>query len=107
MRTGSIIKNIKYWELPTEVEEKYFDKIQNFLNTSSTGDTLDLTGTELNPSRLQCMLEHFDYKTQDRNTNGWEMDFEIYMSNNEADKWIRDIMIQGCGMTFMLKLVIR
>lgn len=100
------MKKNNRWILTEEVEEKYFDKVVNFLkNPQKYGGVLDLSDTELNPATLTCMLEHFEYEEMEKETNGWEMDFEITLCNVENDEYETTVVIQGCGLTFELKLV--
>lgn len=105
------------WELIKEVKEKYTPIIEEFLNkieNMSTEEiensenevfTIEFSDTELRPYTLLKLMEEFGYKEIEFNNNGWELDFWIRMSK-ECNKITDKICIEGCGMTFELKLTI-
>ena len=105
------------WKLTEEIKEKYkpiieefLDKIDNMTdeeveNSDNEIFTIDLSDTELRPCTLQELMKEFEYDDSEFDDNGWEMDFWITM-NRSYDKLTDTICINGCGMTFELKLTI-
>lgn len=68
---------------------------------------LDFTGWPINPFQLQTLFEEIGYEVIDREHNGWECDFWIYMKpkDNAVLAFGEDcIVISGCGMTFELNV---
>lgn len=107
------------WIVTDEIRDKfkpilkeYFDKVENLTveqaeKMSNEDLGIDLSDKGINPSQLVDLLEEFGYKEDDRDDNGWELDFWIYMRrhdgetlNSPCDK----LVIIGCGMTFELKI---
>jgi hypothetical protein len=96
--------------LTDEVKEKFLPIVQDLINQveSYNGDNknspeVDLSGTEINPYTLRKLLEDIGYKEsedEDMETNGWQMDFWIYMYK----PGYKPLTISGCGITFDLKL---
>lgn len=71
---------------------------------------LDLSDMGINPYQLEKLLEEFGYETDDRDDNGWERDFWIYMSRKDGKTFpsgCENIAIMCCGMTFELKVYIQ
>ena len=105
------------WELTDDVRKEYKSIIEELLiKTRDLTDneiehmhneefTIDLSDTELRPYTLVKLMEsEFGYTDAEFDDNGWELDFWIKMSppNNKYTK----ICINGCGMTFELKLTV-
>jgi hypothetical protein len=70
----------------------------------------DLSDRDINPYQLETLLKEFGYETDDRDDNGWERDFWIYMSRKDGrhfDSGCENIVIMCCGMTFELKVYIQ
>lgn len=110
------------WILTDEVKEKikpllkeYFNMVENItveqLENMDADDRFefDLSDKGINPYQLEVLLEEFGYETDDRDDNGWERDFWIYMSRTDGkifDSGCENIVIMCCGMTFELKIYI-
>lgn len=109
------------WHLTDEIKGKirpllteYFDKVENVTAEQVEQMTneelgLDLSDKGINPSQLVDLLEEFGYKDIDYDRNGWEMDFWIYMKRTDGkhfDSGCENLVINGCGMTFELKIYI-
>ena len=110
------------WVLTDEIREQikpllqgYFDKVENVtfeqLENMKTTDRFefDLSDKGINPYQLETLLKEFGYETDDRDDNGWERDFWIYMSRKDTKHFIsgcENIVIMCCGMTFELKIYI-
>lgn len=96
------------WTLTEETRKKYEPFVQDFINRVEAVDIetatelleQDFSDTELNPATLTDILEGLEYEVDDRDDNGWELDFWITMTKDKC----RQIRIEGCGMTFELKL---
>lgn len=96
------------WTLTEEVKQKYLPEVQQFINELEVvvdPDDCDLlekdfSGTELNPYTLCKLLEDLGYEVEDRNDNGWELDFWITMSKSD----FKNIIVQGTGIIFELML---
>ena len=99
-----------------EVEDKYIDIIGKFLNEvdSKTAKDIEameddsfvlpLSDTELNPFTLQKILEqNFGFEQDNRDDNGWEMDFWIDL-HRDTDGLTKRVCISGEGITFALNL---
>ena len=108
---------INRWELTSEVKEKYTPIVREFLNkldnmtiekiekADNSEFTLDLSDTELRPYTLLELMKTLGYGDEEFEDNGWELDFWIYISNNEAKSQLtEELCIRGCGMTFELNL---
>lgn len=106
--TDEIRNNIK--PLLTE----YFDKVENVTAEQVEQMTneelgIDLSDKGINPSQLEDLLEEFGYEAKDRDHNGWECDFWIYMKRTDGktfDSGCERLVVRGCGMTFELKIYI-
>jgi len=95
------------WKLTEEVRNKYtpivtkfIEELESIPETSTELLEKDFSDTELNPSTLLELLEYLGYENQRQEDNGWELDFWIYVSKPN----FKPICIQGCGMTFELRL---
>lgn len=96
------------WNLTEQERIKFMPIVKSFieelenLNIDGSADLLekDLSDTELNPSKLQNLLEELGYEVEDRDDNGWQLDFCITMTKDNC----KTIQIAGCGMTFELML---
>lgn len=109
------------WNLTDEIREKYVPIVKGFLDKISVLEPteiesmdndefkIDLSGTELNPSRLKDILEELGYEEDDTDHNGWQMDFWIKMVKEiQTDcSTINNLVITGCGMTFELGLSVK
>lgn len=109
------------WIITDEIRDKfnpilkeYFDKVEN-LSVEQMKDIsceelgLQLSDKGINPSQLVDLLEEFGYKETNREDNGWELDFWIYMTRTDGKKFnscCENLVINGCGMTFELKIYI-
>lgn len=100
---------VNRWILTDAVRDKYKQSVQDFINDLEAVDIeeatdfleKDFSDTELNPATLEELLEkEFGYEVDERDDNGWELDFWITMRKSGY----RPISICGCGMTFELKL---
>lgn len=110
------------WVLTDEIRDRikpllkeYFDMVENItfeqLENMDANDRfeLDLSDKGINPCQLELLLEEFEYGTDDRDDNGWERDFWIYMSKKDGKHFTsgcENIVIMCCGMTFELKIYI-
>ena len=110
------------WILTDEIRERikpllqeYFDKVENVtfeqLENMKVTDRFefDLSDKGINPYQLETLLKEFGYETDDRDDNGWERDFWIYMSRKDTKHFVsgcENIVIMCCGMTFELKIYI-
>lgn len=107
------------WIVTDEIREKfkpilkeYFNKVENLAveqvgRMSNEELGLDLSDKGINPSQLVELLEEFGYEEQDRDDNGWELDFWIYMHRCDGkmfDSTCEKLVVAGCGMTFELKI---
>lgn len=100
------------WILTQEVVDdikpflrEWFDEVENA--ECADDIALDLSDMHINPHQLETLLEEFGYERDDMETNGWEMDFWIYMTRTDGkhfDSGCENIVISGCGMTFSLML---
>lgn len=98
------------WELTTKVKEKYNPIVTEFIAKIESEEfnededcTLDLSNTELNPYTLQELLEGMEYEEKDRDYNGWELDYWIYMEKSR----FKNLCIHGTAITFELKLSVK
>ena len=109
------------WLLTDEIREnikpiltEYFDKVENvtveqFENMSNEELGIDLSDKGINPYQLEILLEEFGYEVEDRDRNGWELDFWIRMKRTDGKTFVstcENLVIAGCGMTFELKIYI-
>ena len=107
------------WTLTDEIRTKfkpilqqYFNKVENLTvkqieNMSNEELGIDLSDMGINPSQLVDLLEEFGYEETNRNDNGWELDFWIYMKRKDEkcfDSTCEHLVVAGCGMTFELKI---
>lgn len=109
------------WTLTDELRDKfepvlneYFDKIENFsdeevekINYEEL--TIDFSDKGINPWQLKTLLEEFGYEEVELDNNGWQLDFWISMTRRDSKRFnstCENIVIEGCGMTFELKLYI-
>ena len=99
---------INRYKLSENVEQKYTPIVQKFIeeleavDLENAKDLLekDFSDLEINPYTLGTILEKLGYEEENRNDNGWQLDFWItYTKTN-----YRSIAISGCGITFELKL---
>lgn len=102
------------YNLSKKVKDKWYPIIKDFLDTLDNwkpeyedDDTkktkLDLSDTELNPYTLRDLLiDEFGYEEDEDkfDTNGWEMDFWIYLNKPGH----ASLSITGTGITFELNL---
>lgn len=105
------------WILTEDVRRKYKPIIEAFLNKiddmqkddieNSENEVfeIDLSDTELRPYTLQELMKDFGYENVEFDDNGWELDFWIRMNRNNG-KLADKICINGCGMTFEVKITI-
>ena len=104
------------YDIDKEVRNKYVTIIGKFFNEVDSKTTEDiesmkddsfvlpLSDTELNPYTLQKILElDFGFGDSDMDTNGWEMDFWIYLYR-KTEGLTNKVCIQGTGITFELNL---
>lgn len=106
--TDKIRENIK------PILTEYFNKVENLtveqvenMNNEELG--IDLSDKGINPYQLEKLLEEFGYEVENRNHNGWELDFWISMKRTDGKTFsstCENIEIAGCGMIFELKLYI-
>lgn len=96
------------YELSDEVKQKYTPIVQEFVNQlesvgseGSKNMKLDLSDTDLNPHTLQTLLESMGYTEEDRDTNGWQLDYWITM----VKSGFKTLYIKGTAITFELLLV--
>lgn len=87
------------WKLTDEVRLKYLPQIVEHIGKIEISENpydceLDLTGTELNPYTLWKLLEELEYKHEDTDTNGWEMDFWLTFNK----KGCKPIQVRGTGI---------
>ena len=109
------------WHLTDEIREKikpllveYFNKVENVTaeqveHMSNEELGIDLSDKGINPSQLEDLLKEFGYEVENRDDNGWELDFWIYMKRTDGkifDSTCENLVIAGCGMTFELKIYI-
>ena len=95
------------WVLTAEIEEQWLPKIKEWIATNHKDNedpTIELSGTELNPYILGELLEKVGYEedTDSFAQNGWEMDFWLYFFQKPTENF--SLCIEGCGITFELKL---
>lgn len=97
------MSQINRWQLKDDVKEKWTPVIQEHIKKIEdhykNGDNpyncfLNLTGTELNPYTLWKILEELGYEREDQEDNGWELDFWIYFTKQDA----RTLLIRGTGI---------
>ena len=109
------------WNLTEEIRDKnkpllteYFNKVENVTTEqieqmSNEELGIDFSGKGINPSQLVKLLNEFGYEEEDRDDNGWELDFWIHMRRQDGrtfDSGCEKLVVSGCGMTFELKLYI-
>ena len=105
------------FDLTEEVEAKYIPVISKFFDEIASKTTEDLeamedeafvlplSDTELNPYTLKRILEtYFKYEDDNMDTNGWEMDFWIYLRRDDTEGLTKSVCIEGQGVTFELNL---
>lgn len=102
------------YNLTDEVKEKWTPIIRIFLDTidnwkpeydndDQINNSLDLSGTELNPYTLREMLTNvFGYEEDEDKftTNGWDYDFWFYFHKNGH----KPLVMSGTGVIFSLYL---
>ena len=96
------------WVLTDQITEKYIGSVQDFINKLENANredsnellVQDFSETELNPYTLCELLQIWGYERDNQEDNGWELDFWITM----VKEGYRPISVEGCGMTFELKL---
>ena len=106
------------WLLTDEIREKITPFVKQFLDKLDTLSedeiweladeydcvSIDLSDMGINPYQLWKLLEEdFGYTKHVLDTNGWELDFWLRMTNPEKTGK-NQLLIQGCGMTAELKL---
>ena len=106
------------WLLTDDIREKIAPLVKQFLDKLDTLSedemwdmadeydcvSIDLSDMRINPYQLRTLLEEdFGYTKHDLDTNGWELDFWLRMTNPEKTSK-RKLLIQGCGMTAELRL---
>lgn len=109
------------WILTDEIRDKikpllteYFNKVENVTTEQVEKMTneelgIDLSDKGINPSQLVDLLKEFGYEETNRDDNGWELDFWIYMRRTDGKYFDSDcehLVVSGCGMTFELKIYI-
>lgn len=109
------------WHLTDEIREnikplliEYFDKVENVNSEQVEKMTnkdlgIELSDKGINPTQLVDLLKEFGYEMTNRDDNGWELDFWIYMKRKDGkyfDSGCERLVINGCGMTFELKIYI-
>lgn len=110
------------WLLTDEIRAKinpilaeYFNKVENATveqleNMSSEELGINFTDNGINPYQLETLLEEFGYEVEDRDRNGWELDFWIHMKRTDGKTFVsgcEHLVVAGCGMTFELTLYIQ
>lgn len=110
------------WKLTKEVREKYLPIINGFLekvrsvtdeqidNFDNDYFTIDLSGTELNPTTLIDLMKEVGYEKVNSDENGWQWDFWIDMRSTDNVVYPTEcerLCIHGTGMTFELHLSVR
>ena len=111
------------WVLTDEIRERikplldgWFELLESLTFEQLENDDLtewleiDLSDKGVNPYQLEKLLEEFGYETDDRDDNGWERDFWIYMIRKDGKHFAsgcEKIVIMCCGMTFELKIYIQ
>lgn len=91
------------WDLTQEERDRYIPYIVECikkLDTEDDIDNIDLTDTPLNPENMRDIMKELGYTEAYFDCNGWEFDFWIKFTKEEA----KDIVVSGCGMTFGLYL---
>lgn len=109
------------WNLTDEIRNKFKPILQEYLNkvehlTTSqiekmTNEELgvNFTDTGINPCQLIDLLKEYGYEDTDSNDSGWELNFLIDMERKDYKCFpsgCEHLVIDGCGMTFELKLYI-
>ena len=109
------------WKLNDNIKAKfepqlraYFQKVENLtveqverMENHELG--IDFSDKGINPAQLEELLEQFGYEEESTDQNGWEMDFWIRMKRKDGRSFpstCERLVINGCGMTFELKLYI-
>lgn len=110
------------WILTDEIRERispllreWFDFVENLTDEQlervelSEALEIDLSDKGINPYQLESLLKEFGYEVEDRDRNGWELDFWIDMRRKDEKCFAsgcENIVIGGCGMTFELRIYI-
>lgn len=105
------------WTLAEDIKNIYKPVIEKFLkkiedltyeevkNIDGEDISLDLSDTRLNPYTLLELMKELGYSKEEFDSNGWELDFFIDICKSESHpSKCEKLCIQGCGMTFELKL---
>lgn len=110
------------WKLTDEIRNKIKPLLAEYLKKVETLTVdiieimpnehlgIDLSDKGINPSQLVELLEEFGYEEIDRSDNGWELDFWITMRRKDGkcfESTCEELIINGCGMTFELKIYIK
>lgn len=88
------------YQLTKEEREKYIPYIKQCIKELETKKTISLNDTTLNPYNITSILEELGYEEVNFDSNGWEWDFWFTFVKNGA----KDIVVQGCGITFDLQI---
>lgn len=109
------------WNVTDEIREKfkpilaeYLNKVENLkaeqIDAMDNEElAIDFYNTGINPHQLVTLLEELGYEEEDRDDNGWQLDFWINMRRTDDktfDSHCEHLVVNGCGITFELKLYI-
>lgn len=109
------------WHLTDEIRENLKPLLTEYLNkvesvTAEQVETMtneelgiELTDKGINPTQLVDLLGELGYEETDRDDNGWQMDFWIYLKRTDGkhfESGCEKLVVGGCGMTFELKIYI-
>ena len=96
---------VEWFEFVENLTEEQLERVE-----LSEPLEIDLSDKGINPYQLETLLKEFGYDTDDRDDNGWERDFWIFMSRKDGRHFTsgcENIAIMCCGMTFELKVYIQ
>lgn len=94
------------WDPTQEQRDKFIPILREFINEAQQSnkkpDSIDLYGQGISPYQLQSILiEDFGFEEYGMDTNGWEMDYWIYLVKDKI-KYV----IEGTGMTHEIKFYV-
>lgn len=107
------------WNLTNKIRNKFIPILKEYLDNVETATEeqienmsqeeieIDFSDTGISPSQLVGLLQELGYEETDRDANGWELDFWIYMKRKDEkhfDSGCEKLVVSGCGMTFELRV---
>lgn len=105
------MNEISTWELTDTLRNKFKPIVESYINIleheCTNGDQwkgINLTNEGINPLQLRDLLKELGYEEIGLDTNGWQHDYWLHMTNPNREGYARELCICGTAMSFEIIL---